>query len=275
MRKATCSSILISPSGLPLVLLHQVGVISVKVALTKGVLGWHVRIPTKANEEHYFQVGESALHCIETAIQATRRPRASIKRILDLPCGHGRAMRFLRKSFPEAELVACDLNRDGVDFCAETFDAVPEYSHEDPEQIPHQGVVDLIWCGSLLTHLPEQKCRDFLRFFDRILSQQGILVFTMHGRFCAHELTSGSNRHNLTESQIKELLEGYRDHDFSYVPYDENSNYGFSLAQPSFVVGSLLENTNWRVVGYHETGWDNRQDVVAVQKSLQGLAVGI
>jgi len=160
-------------------------------------------------------------------------------------------------------------------FCAETFDAVPEYSHEDPEQIPHQGVVDLIWCGSLLTHLSEQKCRDFMRFFDRILSHQGIVVFTMHGRFCAQELTSGPNRHNLTESQVKELLDGYQRDNFSYVPYDGESDYGFSLAHPSFVVGSLIGDMNWRVVGYHETGWDNRQDVICLQKSHHGSALGI
>lgn len=227
------------------------------------------------NEAHYFGVGESALHCLETALFTARRPRSTIRRILDLPCGHGRAMRFFKKAFPDAELVACDLNRDGVDFCARTFGAAPEYSHENVDEIPHCGVVDLIWCGSLLTHLSEEKCRAFLRFFHRILGHRGIVVFTLHGRFCERELASGRNRHGIDERQITELLRGYRERGFSYVPYDAQVDYGFSLAHPAFVTRHLIDSPTWRLLGYQETGWDKRQDVVSLQKSLGGLALGI
>ncbi len=227
------------------------------------------------NPTHYFEVGESALHCIETALQAARRPRSTIKRILDLPCGHGRALRFIKKAFPDAELVACDLNRSGVDFCARAFGAVPEYSHEDVDLIPHQGEVDLIWCGSLLTHLSEEKCRAFLRFFLRILGHRGILVFTSQGRYCVREFESGRNRHNLQPPQIAQLLRDYHQHGFAYVPYDAQSNYGFSLAQPGFIIDRWINPADWRLLTYHETGWDKRQDVIAVQKSLGGIALGI
>ncbi|MBI2515468.1 MAG: class I SAM-dependent methyltransferase [Opitutae bacterium] len=227
------------------------------------------------NETHYFDAGESALHCIETALAAARRPRSTVRRILDLPCGHGRVLRFLKKAFPDAELVACDLNRDGVDFCARTFGAVPEYSHVNVDEIPHHGVVDLIWCGSLLTHLSEQKCRDFLRFFQRVLGHRGIVVFTTHGRFCARELTTGRNRHNIGDGQIAELLRGYRERGFSYVPYDAQADYGFSLSHPGFVTRELIDDAHWRLLGYHETGWDKRQDVVSLQKSLGGAALGL
>jgi SAM-dependent methyltransferase len=227
------------------------------------------------NEAHYFDVGESALHCIETALFAARRPRSTIRRILDLPCGHGRALRFFKRAFPDAELVACDLDRDGVDFCARTFGATPEYSHENVDEISHQGVVDLIWCGSLLTHLSEEKCRAFLRFFHRILGHRGIVVLTLHGRFCERELASGRNRHGIDDGQIAELLRGYRERGFSYVPYEARADYGFSLAHPAFVTRHLIDSPTWRLLGYHETGWDKRQDVISLQKSLGGLALGI
>lgn len=227
------------------------------------------------NLAHYFGAGESALHNIESALAMSRRPRVSIGRILDLPCGHGRVMRFLRRAFPAAELVACDLNRSGVDYCARTFGAVPEYSHPDPERIPHEGMVDLIWCGSLLTHLPAEKCRDFLHFFHRILGHRGLLVFTLHGRFCERELASGRNRHNLRDEQIAALLEAYRTGGFGYVPYQSGADYGFSLTHPSYVSGHLLDGHTWRLIGHHESGWDGRQDVVCLQKSLGGLAADV
>ena len=61
---------------------------------------------------------------------------ADVKRILDLPCGHGRVLRYLSAAFPEAEITACDIMREGVDFCASTFGAIPVYSQDDPQQIP-------------------------------------------------------------------------------------------------------------------------------------------
>lgn len=222
----------------------------------------------RGNETHYFDVGASALQSIEAAVLLSRRPRQTIRRILDLPCGHGRVMRFLRKAFPEAELVACDLNRSGVDFCARTFGAVPEYSHENVDLIPHEGVVDLIWCGSLLTHLPEAQCRAFIRFFHRILGHRGILLFTMHGRSCVHELTAPNNRYGIGQAQGTGMLNDYLVNGFGFAPYAATATYGISLAHPAFVTGRLLDETHWRLLAYHETGWGQHQDVISAQKNL-------
>lgn len=59
------------------------------------------------------------------------------------------------------------------------------------------------------------------------------------------------------------------------MPYDAQADYGFSLAHPGFVTRQLIDDPRWRLLGYHETGWDQRQDVVSPQKSLGGLALGI
>ena len=218
------------------------------------------------NQTHYFDVGESALHVIQTALFAARRNKSAIRRILDLPCGHGRVMRFLRKGFPRAQLTACDLNQNGVDFCATTFGAVPVVSREAIDEIPLEGGFDLIWCGSLLTHLSEQKCASFLRLFQRLLGHNGILVFTTHGRHCERDLAARRNPHGISDQQIAELLTGYRQRGFSYVDYSVQSAYGFSLVHPSFVTSHQIDVPDWRLLCYQETGWDNRQDVVCLQK---------
>src|SRR5215470_6242471 len=102
---------------------------------------------------HYFRVGLSALESIRVSLQAAGKSAADVRHILDLPCGHGRVLRYLKAGFPAAEITACDLMRDGVDFCASTFGAVPVYSHDDPAKIPlGHNVFDLIWVGSLFTH---------------------------------------------------------------------------------------------------------------------------
>ena len=42
------------------------------------------------NDERYFFVGQSALHCIETAMLGVGKQKAEINTILDLPCGLSR-----------------------------------------------------------------------------------------------------------------------------------------------------------------------------------------
>ncbi len=218
------------------------------------------------NLEHYFDVGESARRVVENALATIGRPGSTVLRILDLPCGHGRVLRFLRAAFPHAELTACDLNHDGVDFCANQLGAIPVHSHTKPDEVPLSGAFDLIWCGSLLTHLSQARCAEFLSLFHRVLAPGGIAVVTLHGRHYERELASGRRTVDLPAAQIADLLRQYQAHGFGYVDYADASGYGFSLAHPRFTFEQLVPALSWRIVGFHEQGWDQRQDVLVLQK---------
>ncbi len=150
------------------------------------------------NSEHYFSVGRSALLNIRCALQLAGA--SPPKRVLDLPCGHGRVMRTLKAEFADAEISACDINLDGVQFCCQEFGAVPIPSHRDCSQIPLKGEYDLIWCGSLITHLDAIRTRDLLRFFAAHLTSGGVLVFTTHGRRSVDLFRAGAARY-LLESE--------------------------------------------------------------------------
>src|SRR5437667_3593839 len=133
--------------------------------------------------EAYFSVGRSALRCINVSMVAAGIEAVSIRTILDLPCGHGRVLRHLRETFPHADITACDLRRDAVDYCAKTFGARPLYSDEDVENIAFApNSFDLIWVGSLLTHLRADHWLDFLSLFQCALRVGGLLIFSAHGR---------------------------------------------------------------------------------------------
>ncbi len=218
------------------------------------------------DDTQYFDAGVSAIHCIEAALFTARVQEVAIKSILDLPCGHGRVTRFLKRAFPKARLTACDLNREGVEYCAAEFGAVPVVSDVDPAKIPLEGGYDLIWCGSLLTHLSREACAAFLQRFQSLLAPDGILIFTMHGRRSEFEFTSGRNRFGLDGGRIARLLDEYRRTGFGYVDYESEPGYGISLARPAYVVSAMIQNPGWQLIGYHESGWDRRQDVIALRR---------
>jgi SAM-dependent methyltransferase len=207
--------------------------------------------------EDYLSVTYSAIAQIGHAMTACGR--TSFERILDLPCGHGRVMRGLRAAFPEAELVGCDIDRDGVDFCAATFGSTPVYSDAHPDAIPIEGQFDLIWVGSLLTHLGAERCLDFLGFFRAHLSEGGLLLFSSHGRNAAKRWPTEDPRFRKILREADQDGFGYRDHSGA-------SGYGTSAFTAAWVADVLGRWTDLMLIGYVERGLADHQDLVAVLK---------
>ena len=207
---------------------------------------------------HYFSCGRSALRAIRLALAAAGTP--SVRRILDLPCGHGRVLRVLKSAFPTAELHACDLEKSGVDFCAKQFGARPIYSHPEPRKIGLEGRYDLIWVGSLMTHLDASRWPGFLTLFRDSLATGGVCVFTVHGQHAAKLIESGMTNYGL--NRATDLLRPYQRKGFAYSAYP-GQEYGISLSSLGWVCGQLAKLPESRLVMYTERGWADHQDVVA------------
>lgn len=219
----------------------------------------------QGNQDHYFFVGYSGINCIKNALIMTGKDPSTIKTILDLPSGYGRVLRWITAAFPESEITACDLERDGVDFCSDHLGAKKLYSHTDPDMIYCKDTFDLIWCGSLFTHLDSNIWKKFFRFFDQILNPDGILIFTTHGPYVSFRATTGVD-YGLNPHQISQLTANYTDSGFGYEKYLPGTDYGISVAKPSFTLKLLGENTAFNLIFYQEKGWDHHQDVVACFK---------
>lgn len=214
---------------------------------------------------HYFHCGRSAVECIQKALDIAAIPPTRIKRILDLPCGHGRVLRFLKAVFPEAEIVACDLLRDGVDFCSSTLGATAIYSCDEPEAIPLEpGSFDLIWVGSLFTHLDASLWSRFLTVLRNSLCPGGLLVFSTHGRDAYQRMLDGPWDNRLSHRRRTVLLYRYERTGFGYAKYlGSESYYGLSLSHPAWVTRQLTTVGGLRLVNLSEKAWDNFHDVFA------------
>jgi len=222
-----------------------------------------------AENKHYFSVGENALVIVLQSMILCRV--TGFKTILDMPSGFGRVARHLKTAFPDAMLCACDLYEDRISVCAEYFGAIPVKSKEDFDELKFPTKFDLIWCGSLLTHLPKREFEGALALFSRSLNPNGIAVVTLHGRhspYIQHNKWKylPDDRFAIAEADYQKLGFGWADYGTPEMYY-EQSNYGISLSAPSHSLKCLEADEGIRIKAYVERHWDDHQDVMVFQKT--------
>jgi SAM-dependent methyltransferase len=207
---------------------------------------------------NYFELGMQAARWIK---QTTRREFANI---LDFACGHGRVLRSLKATFPQATLTACDIDRDAVTFCAETFGAKPIHSAEDPSEVALASY-DLIWCGSLFTHIhPKMRWGGFFDLLEAAVDPEGVVCFTTAGRRVMCRLRDNPRLDlGLTPQAKQRVLEQFDAVGYAYEDYPNEVDYGISLSAPSFVCSLIEERPGLRLLAYDEMACGNFQDIVA------------
>lgn len=220
------------------------------------------------NTEHYMSVSRDALRAVLAALQVTGRPVP--KRVLDFGCGYGRVMRSLRAAFPAAELIGCDMDQAALAGCAEAFGARPVIGAPDVDDIEQVTDVDLLWCGSVLTHLDAPNWGPLLRYFSRALAPGGVAVVTTHGRRVAMRAEAGKD-YGLDARATDRVLAAYKACGFGYNDYAGNDGYGISLSSPGWAVQRALEAPGLRLAGYDEAAWDRHQDVMVLVKDADEL----
>jgi SAM-dependent methyltransferase len=210
--------------------------------------------------EGYFLAGREALRHIRLAMLAARRE--SVDRVLDFGSGSGRVLRTLKAAFPHAALTACNLHQSELDFCAETFGAHAVKSCPNPDEIELTEPFDLIWSGSVLTHIDRPYWTGFLRLFESLLTPGGVVVFTVYGRFIADLMRTGANTLQLTPEQAEQVVREFDATGFGYhaSPYD-----GDTLVSRTWVCTQLEEVPALELLAYNERAWLG-QDVVACTK---------
>jgi SAM-dependent methyltransferase len=218
----------------------------------------------------YLTAGVSATRSIQAALDAAGKV-ISEGAILDFPCGYGRVLRFLKRMFPDATVIASDISTDMVEFCQRAFgvQGYPSNSARSLKSLSLPSKFDLIWCGSLMTHLDERAAVELLGFFCRHLKPGGLCVFTTHGQPVA-EMFERKELFVMTEPGRQKALSEYRQRGYGYTDYPWTSSdgpsaglFGLSLSSQSRVVELARSVGSWEDVYYRESGWHQLQDVHA------------
>ena len=222
-----------------------------------------------SNDPHYLSVGESALAIIERALGGME-PAS----ILDLPCGFGRVTRVLRARFPQASITVSDLDRPGVDFSAYRFGARGVYSVQDFRELDLGETYDLIWVGSLMTHLPAETTKHLLAMLARSLTPRGLAFITLQGPSIIPRLREIG--YGLPRASAEKVIEEFERTGFGYCDYVggedvygvslTNDHYGISLTDQPWVQAALAE-CGLQMHAYEVRAWDDHHDVAIARRA--------
>ena len=154
----------------------------------------------------------------------------------------------------------------GVDWCAETMNALPIYSAERLTHVPLGGPYDLFWVGSLLTHMDEDLWPEIVMVLASLLAPRALLIVTTHGQRTRENMRWDS--YGLDPCSTARLIAGWGSSGFGYEEYpgSPGSGYGVSLSTPEWVRTTLGHVTSLAEIGFWPAGWDHHQDVFAFQR---------
>lgn len=216
-------------------------------------------------EAAYFSTGRAALDICQHILNG-KVPNS----IIDFGCGFGRGMRWFRSAWPQAKIYGVEIDRAALEFVQSTFSVEPILGNTDfTVELPKN--IDLIFSGSLMTHLDDWQWQPFLTSCIGSLSSNGTFVFTTHGRLAA---LMARDRHPLFGTLIDTpaLYERYKRDGFAFLPYAKDyPTFGLTLSSPEWIMRQLQSLPNVKIVAFHERAWG--QDVVAIQRTDLDLVV--
>jgi SAM-dependent methyltransferase len=215
---------------------------------------------------HYLSDALSAIENIEASLTLAGRTWDDVRACLDLPCGHGRVTRHLVRRIDPRRVTACDIDRQAVRFCAAEFGVAPLDSKPDLRQVRFPERYDVIFVGSLLTHLPPDDGLRTLEALAGALSPQGQLIFSTQGATCLEHLSWYGDHFRDAEPIFRRQ---FAEAGVAWVPYPRSSTYGITLHARDRLSDEMVTRfgDTLSLVRFAERGWDDHQDVWSYQRT--------
>ncbi len=210
---------------------------------------------------HYLVVGSTALNSILSSIQIASN--CSVQSILDFGCGAGRVTRWMRAAFPEATIYGTDLRDDQLSFLSSELGCTVWKSDQNIDHLHSDIHYDVIWVGSVFTHLSKKNTEKLMQKLSNWLNPNGILVASFHGR---HLLSRPYSYYLETPSKWEKVVAEYNLTGYGYVDYDSQLGYGVSLASINSMIEIIYKLNLGRIVSISERALDYHQDIISFQK---------
>ncbi|MDP1818747.1 MAG: class I SAM-dependent methyltransferase [Acidimicrobiales bacterium] len=217
-----------------------------------------------SSPEEYAATGRSAAEFVAAAVTAADIVPAAG---LDLGCGHGRVLRHLVDLVPAA-WTACDLDASGVRFCSRAFAATPVRSRIPLSAVTFPATYDVVWMGSLVTHLGEAALDDLWATLGACTAPTAIVAMSvLRPAMAVHlEMFGPGMQQHLGDVERRLEAAGV-----AYVPYPHyaRGDYGVTFHDPDRLPAQVAAAGGRTVeLMAHEVGaWQGMQDYVALRFS--------
>ena len=208
---------------------------------------------------HYRSDALSGLENLEGSLRIANRSWSDVRSLLDFPSGYGRLTRWLTTKVGRELITAGDVDHQAVRFCATEFGVKPLYATRNIRAQVFSDTYDLIFVGSLLTHLTPSACCDILAALIAVMRPRGQIMFTTQGETCLMHLDWYGDHFKQAASLYRQQI---AERGIGFVPYPRSKDYGITI-QPRSYVETLMRThfPGLTLVRAQERGWDNHQDV--------------
>ena len=215
----------------------------------------------------YLAVGDQNVRELEAVLAAAGRPLPMVGSLLEFACGHGRMTRFLVQRLDRSQITVSDINPSALAFTSGTFGVHGFPSVDDPRDLHHDDRYDVIFVGSLFTHLSHAYWESWLQCLYALLADGGLLVFSTHGPRVLDEIYGEEWR-----PQLEVAADG-----FFFIRTNEThgrlptSHYGATFVTQPYVEGVVQANDLGRLKAFHPAKLQF-QDVYVLEKASADLA---
>jgi SAM-dependent methyltransferase len=210
----------------------------------------------------YLASGEQDLRALEEVLNDAGRPLSDVGSFLEFASGHGRVTRFLVHRLDRSRVTVSDINASAVAFTCDTFGVRGFSSVEDPSNLDHDDRYDVIFVGSLFTHLSHTYWGAWLQCLYSLLKERGLLVFSTHGLPVLDRIYGAR-----WKPRVQTAEEG-----FFFITTNEThgrlptSYYGATFVTEAYVRGFVRANGLGDVKAFHPAKL-NFQDVFVLEKT--------
>ena len=126
--------------------------------------------------------GEQTVRDIDDALSSVSLSLTQFRRFLDFGCGCGRLLLALRHARDDVHITGCDVDERAIGWCQANLPQTTCVLTDPLPPLPFaDAAFDVIWCGSVFTHLDEDRQDRWLAELQRILTPSGVLLASVHG----------------------------------------------------------------------------------------------
>ncbi len=216
------------------------------------------RVVGECTIERFINSGEQTVEDIENALEAVDRSLADVRDFLDFGCGCGRLLLALKNRDFTFRVSGCDVDERTIRWCQEHLETAECLVNDALPPTPYQpDSFDLIWCGSVFTHLDEQRQDLWLAELHRIQKPGGLLLASVHGPHAWQPRLPAWTIAKLKEQGILYAKMGA----FSGMHPDW---YQVAWHTEAYIREHWASFFN--ILGYLPQGFNNHQDIVVAQK---------